>query len=298
VEVVITGAAGFIGSALARRLSNDLPVHALVHPRTDPRRLPRHPAVQVHRVDLTSFDEIVRVLATIGPTTVFHAAARGGHAAAGERRTLWHDCVTSTVTLLDALDRVGAAQVVNLGSSNVYAPSTGPLRETDPLHPISARGAAKAAAELAVQEWGSASGVPVTALRLFRVYGPDEQPGRLVPALLHSLRTGEPLPTPTTPTRRDMVHVDDVVEACRRVMVLAGSHVLNVGYGEGHTVEEVAAAFSAAAGRPIRLAPGSRDLASHDLPHHAADMTHASRLLSWRPEIDLHRGAALVLSAS
>jgi nucleoside-diphosphate-sugar epimerase len=295
---VITGAAGYLGSALARRLRTHTTVHALVHPRTDAARLDGLTDILVHRVDLADPVATARVLAGIGSASVLHAAAPRGHAWSGRRTALWRDSVLATTSLLDALDQVGAERLVHLGSSLAYGPSARPLREDDPLAPVTPRGAAKAAASLAVQEWGTATGVPVTDLRLFRVYGPGEQPWRLVPALLRCLATGEPLPVPATPTRRDMVHVDDVVEACVRSLALPGVSTLNVGYGVGHTVHEIAAAFSQAAGRPLRLVPGARAAAPHDVLHHAADLTRTQQILGWQPRIDLNRGAAMVVAAS
>jgi nucleoside-diphosphate-sugar epimerase len=269
-----------------------------VHPRTDGARLDGLTGVRVHRVDLADPVATVGVLARIGPASVLHAAFPGGHAWSGQRTALWRDSLLATTSLLDALDQVGAERLVHLGSSLCYAPSERLLREDDPLAPVTARGAAKAATSLAVREWGTATGVPVTDLRLFRVYGPDEQPGRLVPALLRCLATGDPLPVPAAPTRRDMVHVDDVVEACVRSLALEGVRSLNVGYGVDHTVDEIAAAFSQAAGRPLRLVPGARAPAPHDVLHHAADLTRTQQVLGWQPTIDLNRGAAMVVAAS
>ena len=306
MTTLVTGAAGFVGARVCAALheAGDV-VHALVRPGTDPSRL-EDAGATVHRVDLHDTVGVAARLAATRPDTVVHAAASRGHGAGG-RSALWHDTVTATVSLLDALDSCPPARLLHLGSSTEYAPSDEPLREDDPRPPVNPRGAAKAAAWLAVREWAVARGVPVTSLRLFRVYGAEEPPGRLVPAILHALDGGAPVPLPAGPVARDWVHVDDVAEACLRAVLDRGAAalaqtgpravVLNVGRGESLPPQAVVEAFAQAAGREVPVLPGGWTDTRLDVPHWCADLSALVGAWGWRPAIDLREGAERTLQA-
>ncbi|RYB96739.1 SDR family oxidoreductase [Nocardioides glacieisoli] len=297
MTTLVSGAAGFVGSAACGALARaGHEVHALVRPGTSTRRLVGLP-VEVHRVDLHDRTALTDVVARVGPRVVVHAAASAGHGA-GDRDSLWLDTVQATVRLLDALDTAPPARVVHVASSTEYAPSPRALREDDPRPPECPRGAAKAAAWLAVREWAGSRGVGVTALRLFRVYGPHEPEGRLVPAILRALDDGTPVPLPSGPVGRDWVHVDDVAEACvRATRDVVATQVLNVGRGVSLPPEAVVAAFGDAAGREVPVLPGAWDRRAIDVEHWRADLTALEAAWGWRPGIDLPSGAELTLRA-
>lgn len=302
MQVLVTGAAGFVGSALAAGLRTAAQVHAVVHPRTDISRLRNVHGITVHRVDLNDTAALAAIVHALGPISVIHAAAARGHreGTLGGRLAGWTDTVLSTVSLLDSLAPSAVERFVYIGSSTEYTPSVDALRESDPCEPASARGAAKHAATIAVRQWALEHHVALTELRLFRVYGPGESSDRLVATLARALRTGEAVPTPPRTTRRDMVYVDDVVEACLRAMYRPPSphEIFNVGFGVAYSVEEIIDVVETIAGARIATRPGDRVLAVHDVEHWQADMTHTEAVLGWRPTIDVWEGLGRTLAAS
>ena len=298
MTTLVTGAAGFVGARVAAALARaGHEVHAVVRGTTSTRRLDGADVV-VHRADLLDTPAVSRIVQGLGPDVVVHAAAAPGHGG-GSRTALWRDTVLATVSLLDALDVVPPTRLVHLGSSTEYAPSPLPLREDDTRTPTNPRGVAKAAAWLAVREWALGRGVPVTALRLFRVYGAHEPAGRLVPAVLRALEDGTPVPLPAEVVGRDWVHVDDVAEACVRAAAEAvrGDRVLNVGRGESLPPQALVAAFSAAAGREVPVDHGAWVGRPLDVAHWCADLTALTEAWGWQPGIDLAAGARLTLEA-
>ena len=295
MHVAVAGGAGDLGSAIVRAFAaRGVPTTALVHPRTDAWRLVDQPGVEVARVDLLDTTAVTEVLRAHRDVVVVDAAGRSAHPgpdAGLSRVDVWRDSVLTTVSLMDAIDPDTVSGVVHLSSSLVYQPAEHPLRETGPYAPTTARGVAKQAAASALWQWADESGVPCSQLVVFRAYGPHEPAGRLVPTLLDAVRTGAVVPLVAAETRRDMVYVDDVAEAVVRVVDAAAYGVrVNVGSGVASSVPEIVAAFEAASGRQVRVAPGARPARPYDVPHWQADLTRCQQLLGWRPSTTLDEG--------
>ena len=303
MHVAVAGGAGDLGSAVVRTFAAlGVPTTALVHPRTDAWRLADRPGVEVARVDLLDTAAVTEVLRAHRDVVVVDAAGRAGHPGThgGPSRVgLWRDTVLTTVSLLEAIDHDSVRSVVHLGSFLGYRPSDRALAETDPKGPVTARGVAKQAAAAALWEWAADTGVPCSELVVFRAYGPCESPGRLVPTLVEAVLTDAVVPLVDTDTRRDMVFVDDVAEAVVRTVDAAAYGVpVNVGSGVASSVPEIVAAFEAASGRRVRVAPGARPARSYDVPHWQADLTRCQQLLGWRPPTTLEEGMERVWAAA
>jgi nucleoside-diphosphate-sugar epimerase len=257
--------------------------------------------VTVHKVDLADLAALAPAVQDAAPRVVVHAAARGGHpATAAERVASWHDTVVATAVLLEVLRGAGPERLVHLGSSLEYRPADHPLRETDPMEPVTARGAMKAAATVAVRQWAGETGTAATVVRPFSVYGPGEQAGRLVPTLVACLRDGTPFRLVAGTARRDFVHIDDVVDA----VLLAARHpgapgqTFNVGTGVETDTAEVVALAQEVTGRPLVLADEALPPRSADVAHWAADVSHTEVVLGWRSAIDLAEGLGRTFEAS
>ena len=96
-----------------------------------------------------------------------------------------------------------------------------------------------------------------------------------------------------------MVYVDDVAEAVVRMVDAAAYGVpVNVGSGVASSVPEIVAAFEAASGRRVRVAPGARPARSYDVPHWQADLTRCQQLLGWHPPTTLEEGMERVWAAA
>ena len=302
MHVVVAGGAGDLGSSIARAFAAlGAPTTALVHPRTDAWRLHDVSGVDVARVDLLDTAAVAEVLCSRRDVVVVDAAGRAGHPGTDggpSRVALWQDTVLTTVSLLDAVDPDRVRSVVHLGSFLGYRPADQALAEGAPKAPVTARGVAKRAAAGALWEWAADVGVPCSELVVFRAYGPHESAGRLVPTLVEAVRTGATVPLVDAVTRRDMVYVDDVAEAVVRVVDRAAYGVpVNVGSGVASTVPEIVAAFEAASGRRVRVAPGARPSRVYDVPHWQADLTRCEQLLGWRPRTSLAEGMERVWAA-
>ena len=286
-RALVLGAGGFVGRHLCARLRADgWDVVGTVRPGAG---APSHGEVAVDLADPDALEAAVRAA---DPDVAFHLAAGRARATAADRAATAAVNTTSGLHLVEALgDRCRA--VVRLGSSTEYAAVDGPMDERAPLAPRGFFGATKAAGSLLLTAAAQERGLRAAVLRAFQVYGPGDHAGRLVPTVLRAARDGTVLPLTAPGSRRDWVHVDDVVDACVRAATadhLPGGTVLNVGTGRQTANEELVAAAERATGRRIRTDAGAHPGRSWDTGSWVSDPARARALLGWEPVVELEDG--------
>lgn len=180
----------------------------------------------------------------VRPAQVFHLAVYGAYSWQTDPSTIARTNVLGTLALLEACVAADVGVLINTGSSSEYGLKQHPPAETDWLDPNSDYAWTKAAATHACRHWALRHRRRFVTLRLYTVYGPWEDPGRLVPTLVVQGLEGRLPPLTRPDTARDWVHVDDVCEA----YVRAATHpdvppgaVFNVGSGVQTPLGEVVA---------------------------------------------------------
>jgi nucleoside-diphosphate-sugar epimerase len=299
-RVLVTGAAGFIGTNLVESLVADgARVTAMVRPRG--RRVPLGAGEGVASVeaDLVDRGAVRAAFAVVGPELVVHAAMEAGHPETpGQRARLIAASVGGTANVLDAASTVGVRRIVHVGSSLEYGHHPEPLHEELALQPSTVRGAAKAAAAVLCLQAGR-DGAPVTVLRPFSVYGPWEPPTRLVPAAIRAALLGEALPLTEPGLRRDFVHVHDVARAVLLALT-AGPEVhgraFNVGTGRQTANEDLVAHVGEAVGRAVSVVPGGYRRRPVDTTTWVADVRRARRELGFEARIELREGLSATVA--
>lgn len=276
-RALVTGAGGFVGRHLVRRLRVD---------RWDVTALERA------HTELTDRAALTAAVAAARPEAVFHLAAARARSGAQQRADTATVNALSGLWLVDALP-ASCRVVVRLGSSTEYAASAGPMDEQTPLAPRGFFGATKAAGSLLVVAAAAERGLRSAVLRAFQVYGPEDHPGRLVPAALRAARDGSVLPLTAPGSRRDWTWVGDVVEAC----VLAAGHdglptgsVLNLGTGRQTANEALVELVGEVSGRPVRVEVGAHGGRAWDTADWVCDPTAAREHLGWVPAVGLREG--------
>jgi len=287
--VLVTGASGFLGRHLVRRLQR---LGAEVHAITRPRSPTRHggTAVTWHRSDLGDADAVRTVLREVRPAAVFHLASEVRGDRDGDLAVTMLDANTRTaVTVMTAAREEQDCRVVLAGS--IEEP-----RGDEP--PVSPYAAAKAAATAYARLFHTQEGLPVTVLRIAMVYGPDQPDTRkLVPHVCTSLARGA-VPALGSGTRGvDWVYVEDVAEALVLAAVRRGApgRVLDVGSGNEVTIAEVVEELADLAGHRGPLGLGARD-DRRDERVHVADPGPAAEVLGWRARTPLRDGLAHTLA--
>ena len=289
-RALVVGAGGFVGRHLCARLAADgWDVVGTVRPGAEQ---PAQGGTDVVPVDVTDAAALTRAVEDSAPDVAFHLAASRVRASAADRASTTAVNVLSGAVLVEALPPSCRA-VVRLGSSTEYAAVDGPMDERAPLAPRGFFGATKAAGSLLLVAAAQERGLRSAVLRAFQVYGPGDHHGRFVPAVLRAAREGTTLPLTAPGSRRDWVHVRDVVEACLLAAVaddLPGGTVLNVGTGVQTANEELVAVAERVTGRPVHVDVGAHPARSWDTGSWVSDPSAARAALGWEARTDLAEG--------
>lgn len=294
-RVVITGGTGFVGANLARRLLSDgHQVHLLVREDYTPWRIEAiRRDVRLHEVRLEDGDHLGQKIETIRPDWIFHLAAYGAYPYQKDLRAMVQTNITGTINLVEASIKSGFEAFVNTGSSSEYGVKDHAPSEREGLEPNSHYAVTKASATLFCRYTAQRQGVYLPTLRLYSVYGPYEEPTRLIPTLIVQGAKGK-LPRLVNPTiARDYVFIDDAVEA----YLLAATHsdqergaIYNVGTGVQTSLQEVVELTR----RFFRIQEGpswgSLPEREWDTEVWVSDNHKIREKLGWRPQQSFHQG--------
>ena len=294
----MTGAAGFIGAALCRRLSElGALVHGLARPGADTWRLQGVHQLTVHAADLRA-PEVVGLVRDISPAWLFDTAAEGGHFGEADLTARRERHLAAVDSVVAGAAAAGTSRLVHLGSSLEYGSRAGLIDEATPPAPSVARGLIKLASTERCLRGARAAGVDAVVLRLFHVYGPREQPWRLIPTAIAAALDGRSISITAEDPVRDYVYLDDVVDACLRAALSPGIayEVLNIGTGVATSNRELLSAVERAAGVRLALAPAPFPSRAADPERRIADNRRARAALSWQPRSGLAQGLAAALA--
>ncbi len=292
---LVTGAAGFVGARLVRRLlERDDEVHALVRPQSDLWRIEDlRDRLHIHRIDLAERSQLRSALERAQPESIFHVAAYGGHEWQKDSERIVRDNVTATAILLEEAINSRVRSIVYSGSSSEYGFKDHAPQEDEVLQPNSAYAVCKAAATHLCGLMARNRGTRITTLRLYSVYGPYEHPGRLIPALIVSGLLRGTLPPLTHPTiARDFVHIDDVVNA-----FLAAENgrsepgaIFNVGSGVQTTLADVVGEIRSLLSIAAEPQWGTMPDRIWDTSVWQSNPGKIRRILGWTPQVSLREG--------
>jgi len=303
MRTLVTGAAGFIGSHLCRRLVADGNEVVALDDLSDGKleNLADVPGVRFVEADLRD-EEAVRAAAG-GCAVVFHQGAMRSVPRSIELPEQTTDVnVRGTLNVLLAA-REARATVVFASSSSVYGDQmTFPLREDMAPLPRSPYAASKLAGEAFCRAWWLSFGVPTVSLRYFNVYGPGQDPANeyaaLVPRFTMACLTGHrPVVHGDGEQSRDFTYIDDVLEAnllAARAPEEARGQVLNVGGGRAPTtvnrILEIVAGLTEATPDPVHTNPREGDVRRTE-----ADVSLARRSIGYEPQVDIDEGLGRVV---
>ena len=287
MRVLVTGASGFVGRACVPALTA-LGCEVIAASR---RPGPPAPGVEWTTVDLMAPGEAARLGREAGADTLLHL---GWTVAPGR---FWtdpanFDWIGATLELVRAAAEAGARRVVGVGTCFEYDwPAEGDCHElTTGLRAHTLYDAAKDACRRAVEAYAAQEGIAFAWGRLFYLYGPREDPARLVPGLARSLIAGEPARLSSGRVVRDYMDVRDAAGALALLAVQALEGPINIATGEGVSIAALAREMADLAGRPDLCRLGDLADRSGEPPRIVADVSRQSGDLGFTPSIPLRQG--------
>jgi UDP-glucuronate 4-epimerase len=326
--VLVTGAAGFIGFCLARRLLADGravigvdSVNAYYDPALKEARLAvlrQFPYFKFHRLDLADRERTAAVFndGDFGP--VVHLAAQAGVRYSLQHPHAYLDAnLAGFLNVLEGCRRRKTAHLIYASSSSVYGANVRlPFSEHDNVdHPISLYSATKKANESMAHAYSHLFALPATGLRFFTVYGPWGRPDMAMFIFAKAICEGQPIKLFNRGRmRRDFTYVDDVVEAVARligkppeqaiaasgnavdpsVSTVAPWRIYNIGNNKSVEVSRVVALLEQAFGRKakVELLP----MQPGDVAETCANVDELMRDIGFRPSTPIDQGIGRFVS--
>jgi UDP-glucose 4-epimerase len=299
-RVVVTGAAGFIGShlcdrllALGHRVAGIDSLTDYYEPILKVRNLESlraHPHFTFEELDLVKADlrSVLR-----GANVIYHLAGRPGvRRSWGDQFDRYlHDNLLATQRLLESLRDTPIDRLVFAGSSSVYGEAEMfPTKESALPRPVSPYGVTKLAAEHLALLYTKNFGLPVVSVRYFTVYGPRQRPDMAFSRFMQAVVDGSPIEIYGDGEQtREFTYVSDAVEGTiKAASADVVGQVVNLGGGSRVTVNQVLATLEDLSGTRARRkilppAPG-------DPRHTGASIDLARERLGWEPQVSLREG--------
>ena len=296
-RVAVTGAAGFVGANLTRRLLSDgHEVHLLVRPDHAMWRLDDiRDDVRMHEADLGDRERVDEAIRDIKPDWVFHLAAHGAYSWQTDLSEIVRTNILGTVNVAEAAAKAGVETLVNTGSSSEYGYKDHAPSENEVAEPNSHYAVTKATATMFCRFMAQKSGIRMPTLRLYSVYGPYEEPRRLVPSLLVKALQSRLPPLANPNTARDYVFIADVIDAyllAASTAITDPGAVFNVGTGIQTTLHDIVGVTRQMLGVTESPSWGSLPDRTWDTTIWRADPTRINTELGWRPRYDVRAGLA------
>jgi nucleoside-diphosphate-sugar epimerase len=300
-DVLVTGAAGFIGAHVVQKLIEEgASVYALTRNTSVGGRLSRfRDDLKYFQADLVSLDEAA--LDVIRPEFVFHMAAYGAEPPSDSLDGAVQVNIQGTCNLLRALSGKGGTRLrgmIYTGSDFEYGEGEGPRAENDVPDPTNYYAASKASGWMFCKAFRSLNNLPIAGVRPFLTYGPNQGTRRFVPHVIVSALSGRPEIWLTGGHQvRDFVYISDIVEGLLKAAQIpeAYGQMVNLGSGIGTSLRKVVEIVIRLTGSGARPVYGAIPYRKGQIGELRADTAKALRILNWSPMVELEEGLRMTI---
>lgn len=303
MTILVTGAAGFIGSHTTRALLKDGnkvvgvdDFNNFYDPEIKRKNIAEfldNPRFEIEKADIRDKQEIFKIFKKYLPEKVIHLAARAGVRPSIKDPILYHDVnINGTLSILNAAQTIGVKNFVFASSSSVYGGlKTTPFKESAwPLNPISPYAATKLGGENLCRYFHEQFGMNITCLRFFTVYGPSGRPDMAPCLFTKSILEGKPINRfGRGDTKRDYTFIEDIVDGViSAVKTPLGYEIVNLGNNQPIALNEFIATIEKILGKSSKIVELPE--AEGDVKITYADIEKAKKLLGYKPKTKIENG--------
>ena len=300
-DILLTGAAGFIGSKTAEKLLkrgvrvigidnlNDYYDVKLKTYRL--KQLQAYPNFVFHKVDIENLKALEPIFARNKFGAVINLLARAGVRYSMENPHVYMSTnAQGTLNLLEMCQKNKIGKFILASTSSLYAGQKMPFNENLPVNtPISPYAASKKAAEVMAYTYHYLYGIDVTVLRYYTVYGPAGRPDMSVFRFIKWIDEGKPMQILGDGTQsRDFTYVDDIAEGTIKALKKVGFEIINLGGNHPYGLNEMIGLIEKYLGK--KSTRQQKAFHKTDMKATWADISKAKRMLAWQPKVGLEEG--------
>ncbi len=300
-RILITGGAGFIGSALGKHLQEEgHEVFVLDNLSFGRRDLAGVPDDRFLNVDIRDRAATRKVIGTTRPDQVLHLAAIHFIPYCNEHPAEAADInINGTISVLDAVEASGSvAQVFVASTAAVYPIADGAMREDHEPGPMDIYGTTKLATEKIASDFHSRTRVPTIIGRFFNAFGPNETNPHLFPEIQRQVLVGaRTLKLGNLDPKRDYIHTEDMSRAMSALLGagITGCGTFNIGRGIEYSVREIVQAFERQLGEKLRIEVDPARVRKVERMHLLADVSKLKTTTGWEPKWGIDEGVKTLL---
>jgi len=296
---LITGASGFVGSNLIRKLIDEnKEVTILIREDSDLWRINDLVSkIQTFKTDLSNYGKLEKIISDIDPDFVYHLGTYGGYPFQTSIQKITQVNILNTINLFESLSKCNNLKlIINFGSSSEYGPKSTSMNENDEAVPITPYGISKLTQTKFAKFYSKNMNLPIVTLRLFSVFGPFEEPGRLIFDIITAVIKGKTIELSSPFPRRDFVYVSDVIQAIETAIHAKNiiGEIFNIGTGVMRSVQDVV-------NNVLEIAKSNNKISwkikqkrvFDDMTPWVSDTEKTKKILKWEPKYSFSDGLSL-----
>jgi len=296
MKTLITGGAGFIGSAIVPTLkTTGYDIYVLDNLSFGNRDFIDISDDHFFLADIRDPGKVEAVFSSVNPEIVIHLAAIHFIPYCNEHPFEAVDInIRGTINILNACKNVKTLKRIFFASTAaVYPIADIPLNEMHPLHPLDIYGLSKLAGEELCRKYFLETSIDTIVCRFFNAFGPNETNPHLIPEIEKQLRSGlRTIQLGNLTPKRDFIHTFDMAEAVRLLLNVdgIGYDTFNLGRGIEYSVNEIVEAFERQLGEKITIKVAPERVRKVERMHLVADVSKLIRIAGWEPRWGINEG--------